>query len=485
MSNVIKPKRGTTDPAPGILTEGEIGINTSAATAFVGVAGGGSKKLNAGNSETTDAVNSTGEATANTNRHVWFSDADDEKKRAYNGNFQYNPSTNTISANVGGTSSNVTGTVSIAHGGTGATTRQDAAFNILGGNTYTGDLNDNTDIGTFWVDLSSCTNGPASSGFGILQTVKASIGIRQQTFTFYSSGEIWVRTYANSRWYNWYAAAKLSDEYLIRYQDIPDGANLNNNTYKVPGHYRSIYGINKISNVPSGLSSGAFELVVTGISDGSYCTQTVKDISNNRSWVRTQTAWQKPWTWTNWTDVITTDIGGDYYARLQNPNNLLHSGNEFTFVPDGFSNNVYINYRTVGGGTGNIDGYTFLKGTKSDADDALAPIRAGNSKFTAAYAPSLGWKTLWSGKFTSGSITITGAKKYAAILVSGHPGSEAYRTHICLPTGSIDAQMVTNMVYMAFNTTYSDSSNDCTISITHNSSNGNIDYVWGLVRYRS
>ena len=44
MSNVIKPKRGTTDPVPGVLAEGEIGINTSAATAFVGVAGGGQKK---------------------------------------------------------------------------------------------------------------------------------------------------------------------------------------------------------------------------------------------------------------------------------------------------------------------------------------------------------------------------------------------------------------------------------------------------------
>lgn len=273
-----------------------------------------------------------------------------------------------------------------------------------------------------------------------------------------------------------------TDQYRIKWQTIPDGADFNNDTYKVPGHYRSLYGVNKILNAPSNLSSGAFELVVTGISDGSYCTQTVKDISYNRLWMRTQTNWQTPWRWTDWANIVTTDIGGDYYARLQNPNNLLHAGNEFTFVPDGFSNNVYINYRTVGGGTGNIDGYTFLKGIKSDADAALAPIRAGNSKFTAAYAPSLGWKTLWSGKLTSGSITITGAKKYAAILVSGHPGSEAYRTHICLPTGGIDGQMVTNMVYMYFVTTYS--GDDCTITLKSNPSNGNIDYVWGIVQWK-
>lgn len=273
-----------------------------------------------------------------------------------------------------------------------------------------------------------------------------------------------------------------ADQYRIKWQTIPDGADLNDDVYKVPGHYRSTQGTNKIANMPPGLRSGAFELVVTGISDGTYCTQTVKDHACNRSWVRTQKTWQKPWLWTDWTEIITTDIGGDYYARLQYPNNLLHAGNEFTFVPDGFTNNVYINYRTVGGGTGNIDGYTFLKGNKSDAEAALAPIRAGNSKFTAAYAPSLGWKTLWSGKLTSGSITITGAKKYAAILVSGHPGSEAYRTHICLPTDGIDGQMVTNMVYMYFGTTYS--GDNCTITLKSNPSNGDIDYVWGIVQWK-
>ena len=264
-----------------------------------------------------------------------------------------------------------------------------------------------------------------------------------------------------------------ADQYRIKWQTIPDGADLNDDTYKVPGHYRSIKGANKISNAPPSLSSGAFELVVTGISDGSYCTQTVKDISNNRSWVRTQTTWQKPWMWTNWTDVITTDIGGDYYARLQSPNNLMHAGNEFTFAAPQFSNDIWLNYRTASGNTdGNIGTYLFGNGKGN-----LASIKA-----SGVYADTRGWKTLWSGKLTSGSITITGAKKYAAILVSGHPGSEAYRTHICLPTGGIDGQMVTNMVYMYFVTTYS--GDDCTITLKSNPSNGNIDYVWGIVQWK-
>lgn len=267
-----------------------------------------------------------------------------------------------------------------------------------------------------------------------------------------------------------------ADQYRIKWKNIPDGADLNDDVYKVPGHYRSTQGTNKIANMPPNFGIyGAFELTVTGISDASYCTQWLKDISTNRSWMRTQTNWQTPWRWTDWTNIVTTDIGGDYYARLQSPNNLIHDGNEVTFVPAGFNTRFWFNYRCAdGSGAAKVTEYRFGDGT---ATGSLAPIKA-----SGIYADTLGWKTLWSGKLTSGSITITGAKKYAAILVSGHPGSEAYRTHICLPTGGIDGQMVTNMVYMYFGTTYS--GDDCTITLKSNPSNGNIDYVWGIVQWK-
>lgn len=267
-----------------------------------------------------------------------------------------------------------------------------------------------------------------------------------------------------------------ADQYRIKWQTIPDGADLNDDTYKVPGHYRSTQGANKIANMPPNFGIyGAFELTVTGISDASYCTQWLKDISTNRSWVRTQTNWKTPWTWTDWEQVITTDTGNNSYARLKSPNNLIHDGNEVTFVPAGFNTRFWFNYRCAdGSGAAKVTEYRFGDGT---ATGSLAPIKA-----SGIYADTLGWKTLWSGKLTSGSITITGAKKYAAILVSGHPGSEAYRTHICLPTGGIDGQMVTNMVYMYFVTTYS--GDDCTITLKSNPSNGNIDYVWGIVQWK-
>lgn len=262
-----------------------------------------------------------------------------------------------------------------------------------------------------------------------------------------------------------------ADQYRIKWQTIPDGADLNDDAYKISGHYRSPLGSNTILNAPPWVK-GAFEMVVTGIADETYCTQTVKDYRDNYTYVRTQSNWTTPWVWSDWTwHLIPADLKS--YAQLQSPNNLIHAGNEFTFVAPQFSNDIWLNYRTSSGNTdGNIGTYLFGNGK-----GGLAPIKA-----SGIYADTLGWKTLWSGKLTSGSITITGAKKYAAILVSGHPGSEAYRTHICLPTGGIDGQMVTNMVYMYFVTTYS--GDDCTITLKSNPSNGNIDYVWGIVQWK-
>ena len=262
-----------------------------------------------------------------------------------------------------------------------------------------------------------------------------------------------------------------ADQYRIKWQTIPDGADLNDETYRMPGYYRSTDGKNNILNAPQWVQ-GAFEMVVTGIADGTFCTQTVKDYRDNYRYVRTQTTWTTPWSWTSWTwYLIPADLNN--CAKLQSPNNLIHTGNEFTFAAPQFSNDIWLNYRTASGNTdGNIGTYLFGNGK-----GGLAPI-----KVSGISADTLGWKTLWSGKLTSGSITIKGAKKYAAILVSGHPGSEAYRTHICLPTGGIDGQMVTNMVYMYFVTTYS--GDDCMITLKSNPSNGNIDYVWGIVQWK-
>ena len=292
-----------------------------------------------------------------------------------------------------------------------------------------------------------------------------------------------------------------ADQYRIKWQTIPDGADLNDDTYKVPGHYRSTSGQNKILNAPPGLRYGAFELVVTGISDGTYCTQTVKDYTSNRSWVRTQTTWQTPWTWTGWQENMHHLGATDHTLSLNEATKSdtetgiflkrgRSAGTKYSYLYEASDDRAQLSLRQqTPSGKAAVTLRCTYDGSEGVLHSDISNMNIGASwgylnagYFKSLYAPSLGWKTLWSGKLTSGSITITGAKKYAAILVSGHPGSEAYRTHICLPTGGIDGQMVTNMVYMYFVTTYS--GDDCTITLKSNPSNGNIDYVWGIVQWK-
>lgn len=145
MANIIKPKRGNSDPPQGTLAEGEIGINLKDATAFVGTAEGGSQKLNA---------------------------------------------------------ANVTGIVGIEHGGTGANSRGEGYQALITGDVYSGDLNDLKTAGTYWINLSNCSNGPASSGYGSLEVIWSTTTNYLQRFSYYQ-GNVFYSTFVNAQWYDW------------------------------------------------------------------------------------------------------------------------------------------------------------------------------------------------------------------------------------------------------------------------------------------
>lgn len=144
MSNVIKPKRGSTVPTSSNLENGEIGINTSNQSLYYGT-GDGVQQIK---------------------------------------------------------SENVTGVVGIEHGGTGSPTRNGALRALInGGGNFTGDLNTLTDTGVYWINLSDCTNGPASSGYGTMEIISYEVVL--QRFTSYQDGNVYCRTYTNSQWYEW------------------------------------------------------------------------------------------------------------------------------------------------------------------------------------------------------------------------------------------------------------------------------------------
>lgn len=50
------------------------------------------------------------------------------------------------------------------------------------------------------------------------------------------------------------------------------------------------------------------------------------------------------------------------YAKLKSVNDMVHSSNEWTVVPSGYSGDLYLNYRTCGGTNGAITGYRFCNG---------------------------------------------------------------------------------------------------------------------------
>lgn len=365
MSNVIKPKRGSTVPTSSNLENGEIGINTSNQSLYYGT-GDGVKQIKA---------------------------------------------------------ENVTGVVGIEHGGTGSPTRSGALCALInGGREFTGDLNTLTDTGVYWINLSNCTSGPASSGYGTMEVISYEVFL--QRFTFYNTGTIYYRTYTNSQWYDWKeifgtsstvpissggtgnktrdlaltalfaggsgrtdanivasgtyvlttdTASNLPPEsgyYLLcvfRYHtsdlacgqiaislsngnlysrdyvggtwkdwvccssrkidtiEIPNGANLND--YRAKGFYASSFGQNSITNTPSDLGSGAFELVVTGIGyDGVYCTQWLKSYEKNIIWVRTQANYKEPLIWRDWQEVVMFGAINRLALGETLPSNAEHGG---------------------------------------------------------------------------------------------------------------------------------------------------------------
>lgn len=94
--------------------------------------------------------------------------------------------------------------VPIANGGTGATNRGDALYNFIVGGVYSGNLNDLAVIGSYWINLSNCQNGPSSSGFGTMEVTRSTTINYLQRFTFYM-GMTYYRTFTNGQWYDWRA----------------------------------------------------------------------------------------------------------------------------------------------------------------------------------------------------------------------------------------------------------------------------------------
>lgn len=120
-------------------------------------------------------------------------------------------------------------------------------------------------------------------------------------------------------------------------------------------------------NAPSGMSYGR----VLQIGTGSLSIQLAWDIYHDSS-TPSRSLWYRSRSSTGW--------GTDWkkVAVQSSANDFIVHGNEFNFVPAGFNNGVWFNYRAVDGSSVTISGYSFGNGAKG-----LADISAANANISS------------------------------------------------------------------------------------------------------
>lgn len=208
-----------------------------------------------------------------------------------------------------GSAASVTGTVDFAHGGTGRTSRDSAYSALMSGGTYTGNLNDCQNCGHYLISTSNANCPLKSEKYGWMHVYtkdRDSANVLQEV-TGLSTQTKWVRTYNASVWTDWKEIRTADDLWKQEFKLIPSGADLNDDTYKQNGVYVSASSSNEIKNLPLYYgSSGAFTLVVTGITNSTaYTNQILYSISDPPNiYIRNQYNWQAPWVWTDWHRLI-------------------------------------------------------------------------------------------------------------------------------------------------------------------------------------
>lgn len=165
-------------------------------------------------------------------------------------------------------------------------------------------------------------------------------------------------------------------------------------------------------------------IVQWGDSSGGYPKQIA--VSAGSMYIRTGIS---NTTWGNWSAVLVEgDLAG--YAQLASPNNLVHASNECTFIPSGFSGDLWLNYSTVGGTNGSLSQYNFGRGNGG----GLANINVNSivvsdkattlSNLGAAPIGNLKRVDLWQGTCNKGgSVTVTNAYRYSVLWLVVTPGS--------------------------------------------------------------
>lgn len=152
-----------------------------------------------------------------------------------------------------------------------------------------------------------------------------------------------------------------------------------------------------------GMNGKTWQPWVTSIDSGNYTQYTVKKDGTGASGT-----WNISISGT--AAKATADVDGNTikttYAKLASMNNLVHSGNEITIVPDGYSGELWLNWRTCGGSNGNITKYNFGNGKNGTSGVTLV---ASNFSGVAAKATLLETARTIFGKSFNGGADVKGS----------------------------------------------------------------------------
>ena len=308
-----------------------------------------------------------------------------------------------------GTSSNVTGTVSIEHGGTGTTNRDSAYSTLMSGGTYTGNLNDCLNCGHYLISTSN-TNHPLQKetyGWMHVYTKQSNSANVLQEVTGLTTQTKYVRTHNGDSWTDWKEIRTVDDLWKQESKVIPSDADLND--YRQNGVYVSTSSSNNIKNLPLYYGSkGAFTLVVTGITNSTYTTQILYSISDPPNiYVRNQYNWQTPFAWTNWFRLEAEEQTSYSSLLLINSerrsvepgikmNRMRTSGNKYTrfYEADSDQAQLAIAQCIANGGSEGITRFTW-NGTYATLTQDNSALWLGNSGspisrfYTSDYGSSL------------------------------------------------------------------------------------------------
>lgn len=333
------------------------------------------------------------------------------------------------------------------------------------------DFNNIKELGWYWINPNTTTTNRPVNTYGILEVVSHynANSVLRQYFVAYNSGRSFVRTYANSQWYEW-----------REYQGILTS---NNNTTQLQGTTAEISLL--------GASLGWYNTSYTGSAkptDYGLCQsfttgnnevhQIWMEQNNGALYHRGMNSNSTPSS-VAWKKIYDTSMSysrsGVGSLEWGTNNDYLLTKAAIAYWNGAYSTNNNSNIQYVG---------TIKGGTWNGS--AIGVGYGGTGATSAADARTnlgIGLTQLYSGTLTTGSTTLTNGATYKMLLVCGQNNTTSSWSSVVVPVVLLSStatrfQISDDVNYVNFNLTKS--GNNVTFTINARSADGRINRIYGV-----